>query len=81
MRGKYVMTKAGPVLFPSTILHASFNSLKPSSAGMFVVTDSGVKVYGRSDSLDLEPCFDDAARIGRLFEVPMRTAGVKQTRT
>ncbi len=73
------MTKAGPVLFPSTILHASFKRLNPSSAGMFLVTDSGVKVYGRSESLNLEPEFDDAARIGRLFEVPVRT-GVKQTR-
>lgn len=79
MRGKYVMTEKGPVLFPATILHASFKKLNPSSAGMFLVTDAGVKVYGRSDSLELEPEFDDADRIGRLFEVPVRT-GVKQTR-
>ena len=79
MRGKYVMTKVGPVLFPSTILHASFKRLNPSSAGMFLVTDKGVEVYGRSDSLDLDSAFGDADRIGRLFEVPVRS-GVKQTR-
>lgn len=73
-----LMYPTGPVLFPATILHASFKRLNPSSAGMFLVTDSGVKVYGRSESLDLDPDFGDADRIGRHFEVPVRS-GVKQT--
>lgn|GEM_PF-2463976 len=69
MQGKYVMTKTGPVLFPDTFIHATFRQMNPSSAGMFRVEGGKIEVYGRSESLGLDPRFEDVANIARLFEM------------
>ncbi len=36
MKGKYVMTERGPILFADTIAHSDFRDAKPTSAGRFL---------------------------------------------
>lgn len=72
IQGKYVMSSAGPILFPDTFNHSDFWFAKPVSAGRFSIVEEGdfevsVYVFGDSFSLGLKPREGDAAIIKRLF--------------
>lgn len=54
------------LVFPESIPHNEMIHLfndAPTSAGFFDLTENGVEVYGRSETLDLDPAPTDARLI------------------
>lgn len=70
MRGKYVMTDRGAILFPPSYLHSDFKHLSVTSAGEFSILPNGeVSVWGQSISLKKHSNKDDA----RIIEISLET--------
>ena len=69
MKAKYVMTFAGPILFPESIPHDAFRAFQPVSAGFVSINQKGdISTYGKSVSLNLEPKEYDSILIECAFE-------------
>ena len=60
LKGKYVMTARGPIIFSEMMQHDRFKDFNPTSAGFVRFNDDGtVTTYGESVSLKLHPCESD----------------------
>lgn len=71
MIAKYVMTDRGVIIFPDTFLHSEFSKFKPLSAGLVIIDEDYVKVYGESISLNLKPNKGDE-------EIILSSLGIKK---
>ena len=67
MIAKYVMTNAGPIIFPDSFKHSDFLCFKPTSAGSVRIADCGVWVHGGSVSLNMQTRKEDAILISKAF--------------
>ena len=74
MRIKYVMTDKGPILFPESFKHSEFRRFDPISAGFVGIEirydgeKSFLRVFGKSESLKMEPDCNDVFLIERAFQ-------------
>ena len=66
MKGKYVMTDRGPILFPDSFGHQEFAWASPTSAGKFFVGNL-VTVSGKSIGLGLASNKKDERLIEEAF--------------
>ena len=71
IKGKYVMTLEGAILFPNSFKHSEFSFANAISAGHFAIymdkDDISVSVFGDSFTLGLCPDEIDAERIKQCF--------------
>jgi hypothetical protein len=78
MKGKYVMTEQGPILFTDAFAHSDFRGANPTSAGCFLFSPSSngeeisVAVFGESFTLNLKSNESDADKIKHAFSGNMQ---------
>lgn len=72
IKGKYVMTLEGAILFSNSFNHSVFRFANITSAGQFAISidgeDISVSVFGESLTLGLCPDEMDAERIKQYFK-------------